>query len=357
MKIFHTSDLHLVKENDKRWEALVDVLSHARQNSIGVLVISGDLFNSNIDAETLRVPLRSLFEEVEFETLIIPGNHDAQSYGAGLLFGKGVRLLNNTDWSRNIVDQKDVRFIGIPYAEMDTQELRRRLRGLKDIIDPDQQNILIYHGELLDVSFDRNSFGAETGRYMPSRLAFFEELGVDYVLAGHFHTSFNPRKFGDNGYFIYPGSPVSITRREIGKRHAALIEPGEEPIPIPLDTHHFERVEVSLDAFSNEDPLEIVKARLQAVDPAASALLSISGTIQGSEEDLAEAIKAEIRDLAVEEREFTFRDLRGIIGHPVYALFQEHLECLQEAEDNSVSEGDALRLREMVIQAMSEVGL
>ena len=77
MKIIHTGDLHLIKEVDQRWGALVEVISQAKQETAEVLIISGDLFDSDADAEALRIPLRAVFEEAEFETLIIPGNHDA----------------------------------------------------------------------------------------------------------------------------------------------------------------------------------------------------------------------------------------------------------------------------------------
>ncbi len=355
--ILHTGDLHLVEQGDHRWEALTTVVQTGHQEAAELLVISGDLFDSRADADALRTPLRSIFEEAEFETLIIPGNHDAEAYTAGLYFGKGVHVLSNQDWSKNVFDTDEARFIGIPFAEMEAQEFRRRLRGLSELIDPGRANVLLYHGELLDASFDRGSFGTETGRYMPSRLVFFEELGVDFVLAGHFHTKFDVRQFAEGRFFVYPGSPASITRREVGKRQAALIEPGEEPVSLPLDTHHFERIEIALNAFSEDDPLEVVKERLEALDPSATVLLSVGGTIQGSEEKLAMAIRAELNELNVEEREFTFRDLSRVVSHPVFDLFAERLGALQADAEDPISNEEAERLREMVVQGMSEAGI
>jgi len=352
MKIIHIADVHLVDQADPRWSALGEAIRIANQEPADFLVISGDLFDSDADAEALRVPLRSIFEGAEFETLIIPGNHDSASYGAGLYFGEGVRILSDDAWSENIVDKDGVRFIGIPFAPLEAQELHRRLRGLRELVDPDRTNILLYHGELLDASFDRGDFGPEAGRYMPSRLAFFEELGVDYVLAGHFHTTFDFRKFGSGGFFVYPGSPVSVTRREVGKRHAALIEIGADPIRVPLDTHHFDAVEITLDAFSDADPLELIREQLQAVDSGATVLLSVGGTIRGSEEDLAKAIDAELEGMNVEARELTFRDLSRVVGHPVFAKFEEYLTSLLTDPKAGIDEQKAERLRQLVVQAM-----
>ncbi len=357
MKIIHTGDLHLIKEGDRRWDALVEVVSRAKHESVDILIISGDLFDSDADAEALRVPLRSIFEKAEFDTLVIPGNHDVASYAAGLLFGDRVRILSNAEWTMNVFDTEECRFIGVPFEAIDSQEFHQRLRGLRGLIDPDLVNILLYHGELLDASFDRGSFGPEAGRYMPSRLDFFEDLGVDYVLAGHFHTTFDVRMIGEGRYFVYPGSPVSITRREVGKRHAALIEIGATPVSIPLNTHYFEHVNITLNAFSDDDPLEVVRERLGGVDPSATVLLSVGGTMQGSEEQLAEAIKAELAGLSIEAREFSFRDLSRVVGHPVFAQFEERLSGLLLDEENEIGDQEAEQLRELVIQAMSEAGI
>lgn len=357
MRIFHTADVHLKEEGDERWQALREIVSAAKQASADYLTISGDLFDSDADAQALRIPLRSIFEGAEFETLIIPGNHDSESYAAGLYFGQGVRILNDPDWSKNIIDRDGVRFIGLPFAPMEAHEFHRRLRWLREYIEAGRSSVLLYHGELLDASFDRGDFGLEAGRYMPSRLAFFKELGVDFVLAGHFHVNFDVRRFGGTGFFVYPGSPVSITRREVGRRHAALIETGKDPIPVALNTHHFVAVDIVLNAFSGDDSLEVIKERLQKVDPGAYVLLSVRGTIHGSEEDLVEAIDAEIAEMNGEISEIGFRDLSRVVAHPVYAKFEERLSSLLRDPESGIDEQGAERLRQLVIQAMIEAGI
>jgi len=58
MKLLHTSDLHLIAKGDDRWNALVEIVSISNERSIDTLIISGDLFESEVDAEELRAPLR-----------------------------------------------------------------------------------------------------------------------------------------------------------------------------------------------------------------------------------------------------------------------------------------------------------
>jgi exonuclease SbcD len=303
------------------------------------------------------VPLRSLFEGAKFDTLIVPGNHDAEAFQAGLYFGERVQVLSNPDWSKNVVEYDEARVIGIPFEVMGADEFYRSLRGLRSVLDPDRTNILLYHGELLDASFDREAFGPERGRYMPSRLAYFAELGVDYVLGGHFHSNFDVREFREGGFFVYSGSPVSITRRETGRRHAALIEPGKAPEKIPLNTHHFEQVNVMLDAFADEDPLEKINSALEGVHPKATVLLTVDGTIRGAEQELVEAINEATNALQVEVRSFGFRDLSRIVGHPVFTLFESRLKELEKLGEDPLDPEQAEALWQLAIRAMTEAGV
>jgi len=54
MKVLHTSDIHLKEYNDDRWNALISLLETAKKESIDLFVISGDLFDKNVNAEFLR---------------------------------------------------------------------------------------------------------------------------------------------------------------------------------------------------------------------------------------------------------------------------------------------------------------
>ena len=357
MKILHSSDFHLVALDDLRWKALETVVSIAERESVDFFVISGDLFDNDTDADQLRPSIRGLFSNKRFETLIIPGNHDNLSFSSGLYFGEGVRIFKDPEWTKNLYSVGDIQFIGIPFEPIDQKVFRGKLRRISSLTDPQKTTIILYHGELLDVSFDRNSFGNESGRYMPSRLAFFEEVGIDYVLAGHFHTTFNVRKVGQNGFFVYPGSPVSVTRKELGRRKVGLIEIGKEPKPLEIDAHHYQLVEVVLNAFISEKPLDQINKKIEEVDSNGTALLRVGGSIMGSEQEFAEAINQEILNKNVELIEVLFRDVSKIIGHPVYALFESRLNEIQKSDENEITPETIEGVKELVIQAMAKVKL
>ena len=204
MRILHTADVHLKTVGDERWEALDNITNVCEKENVDLLVISGDLFDTTSDAHNIRDGVRKFFSTGASETAIIPGNHDTSSFKKGFYFGEDVHVLGESNWHKNIIEFEDVRVVGLPFENLDTQEFYLKLRGLSSKLTPERSNIILYHGELLDNFYSRNDFGpGEERRYMPARLSFFKELNINYVLAGHFHTKFDMRKLEEDRYFVY----------------------------------------------------------------------------------------------------------------------------------------------------------
>jgi len=305
MKILHTADLHLRTFGDERWRALE----------------------------------------------IIPGNHDTGSYKAGFYFGEQVTFFNHKDYRENIYDFDNMRIIGIPFEDIEATELLRKVRNLAPLFTEDRTNIILYHGELLDAFYSRSDFGPEgERRYMPAQLSYFEDLHVHYVLAGHFHTKFDVWSIGSSGYFVYPGSPVSVTRREVGQRRVNLFEVGEPPVEYPLDTEHFEQANIMLSPLLDLDPLDLVRERLSDLHPMATILLTIGGYVAQAEDELVSHVEALLEGRPVEPS-YEFRDIRNVLSHPVFKVFEKKL-----AEGEHDQE-QASQLRDTVIQAMIEARL
>ncbi len=103
---------------------------------------------------------------------------------------------------------------------------------------------------------------------MPTRLSWFADLGLSYVLGGHFHSTFTIRTFGDGGFFVYPGSPVSVTKKETGQRAVNLFQTGSAPVQFYLDTAHYVDEEIVCDPFSDRRPgSDLVSERLEGLHP------------------------------------------------------------------------------------------
>ena len=174
MKILHTADIHLRKHEDERWKALKKLIEIGKQENIEIFVISGDLFDKGIDAETLRPEIRDIFSNTGFKILLIPGNHDNESYKSGMYFGEDIIVLNDLN---SPFEYKDSVIWGLPFEVIEGTEILSRLKYLAGKFKKDKKNILLYHGELLDTSFSRNDFGEEgEERYMPVKLSYFQDL-------------------------------------------------------------------------------------------------------------------------------------------------------------------------------------
>jgi DNA repair protein SbcD/Mre11 len=274
LKILHTADVHLTKFGDERWAALQTILAVGKKENIDVLAISGDLFDERLDVDDLRPKLRELFSNNGFDIVLISGNHDC-NVCTDLYFGSDVKVLSDL---YKPYENQSTRIWGLPFDNVSDQQLIEKLQRLKGKLQEEYTNILLYHGELLDCLFSRKDFGEEGQyRYMPLKLAYFEDLSINYVLAGHFHSSFDVRALKNGGFFVYPGSPVSITRKECQVRAVNLFEVGKDPMPYGLETFHYAEKMLTLDPFKHIQPLEVIQEILQNASPLERVLLTVDG--------------------------------------------------------------------------------
>jgi len=239
MKLLHSSDIHLQLACGPRWDALDQLIATAEQAQVDALTIAGDLFDSAADAIALVEPIRRRFQCVPFDVLILPGNHDVDGLRLPLDLGPRVRVLRHERWTDNVVEYDYVRVVGLPFDNLSRKEMEERLHSLTSRLTPDKCNILLYHGELEEVRFDPEETSPHGLQHMPSDLGLFAALNVDLVLAGHYHDRYIELPLGPGRSFIYPGSPVSVRKRERGARCAVLLSPGERPVRLHLQTFHY----------------------------------------------------------------------------------------------------------------------
>lgn len=348
MKILHTADLHIRGFNDPRWKTLEILVEIAEEESVDILVISGDLIDTEVAAEEIRVELRDLFSGNPFHTLIIPGNHDMEAYSTGFYPGEDATFLSSKKIKENVFDTGDALFVGLPFQNLDFVGVLNLLNGLAEWLPEDRIIVLLFHGELLDAFYSREDFGSEGDRrYMPARLSFFQELPISYVLAGHFHSRFDVLEITPGRYFVYPGSPISITRRELGRRRINLFELGKRPKSRDIDTPHFEEIRITLFPGDEEDLAQLLLESIAKAHSEATILLTIDGFIEKEEIQFLEEIRSMLVGKSVEIN-YRVRDLGKIISDPLYASFTEVLNE-ERHDDATVKE-----IQQMVIQAMIE---
>ena len=379
-KILHTADLHIRKHGDERWLALEELVRIGVQEEIDLLAVSGDLFDRDTDAEQLRDRIREVFTGNGFKVALLPGNHDNASYQAGLYFGEEVIILGDP-FSK--IELSDAVVWGLPFEQLKEtgvvrrlQELSNQINNSQELNNPQEQgkyshkyHLLLYHGELLDAFFSPQDLGhEEESGYMPAKLSYFEDTGLHHVLAGHFHTNFRVWNLPGGSSFIYPGSPVSITTREKGRRKANLLETGKPPQEISLDTFHYEEIVVELDPLEETDPLETIKSRLKQVHSASYTFLRVTGYFNGetaglTEQDLVKQIhrlistkevlptsKGTLGQLEVPQvyLQAEFKDIRTILEDPLTQSFLEKLAQRGESRE------EQKRIRDLTLQAIME---
>lgn len=350
MKILHTADIHLREHGGDRWDTLQKLIEIGKKERIDVFVISGDLFDKGVDAEKLRPKIREIFSNNGFKIVLIPGNHDCNSYKSGMYFGEDTIILSDLNTP---FEYKDVRIWGMPFELIEGEKILVKLHSLVNNLIADKKNILLYHGELLDAFFSRRDFGEEgEERYMPIKLSYFKDLNIDYVLAGHFHSSFDVRTLENGGYFVYPGSPISISKRETGQRKVNIFEVGEPPKAYSLNTPYFEEVVIEFDPYKDKKPLETVKASFKDLHPEARVILIIKGYVNGkeigmSESEIVKRIKEIIGGKCIEEY-YEFRDIQTILEDD---LFKKLLDKLEQSD---YEDEKKMQMQEIAIKAMME---
>jgi DNA repair exonuclease SbcCD nuclease subunit len=348
MKILHTSDLHLKDYGDERWKTLEKLIEIGKKEKIEIFIVSGDLFDKNIDADNLRDKIRGILSNNDFKVILIPGNHDEKAYGNGAFFGEDVFVL--TDLNEPF-EYKDVVIRGIPFQPIEGQRVLEELYSVADDLSKDKTNILLYHGELTDAVFQKDDFGEEgEERYMPVKLSYFEDLNFQYILAGHFHSRFGVWNLNNGGYFVYPGSPISITKKETGKRKVNLFEVGKAPKEYEIDSPYYENIFITLDPFSNDSPLKLIKRRFDGIDDDAKVILIITGYINGhkigmTETEFVNEIKNIVKGKTLEEH-LEFKDINMILDNDLFKKFDFYLN---NSEDN---EERKKRLRDLAVKAM-----
>ena len=350
MKLLHSADFHLDNTSGPRFDAVSSVLQCAQAVGADVVTISGDMFNKAADVARVKPLLRELFDGFAGHVVLIPGNHDERGLGAGDFFGERVRVLDET---AAFVDVGPYRLIGLPFEDVSQQGVLERLLRCRDARREGACNVLLYHGELLDMVPQRGAFGEETdGDYMPLRLHSLDDTGFDFVLAGHFHRNFDIREYR-GGYFVYPGSPVSITRKETGVRSAAVVEPSKAPVPVALTSQYVEEVRVLLDPTDQDDPIARIKYQLNQIPGHARVFLEVGGfpnlgEVGLTEREFATALSEIALRPEVAELKNTAHDARVVLDHDLFVRFMHRLN------KTDIVDEERRAIRDVVLTAMME---
>jgi exonuclease SbcD len=343
MKILHTSDLHIKEYRDESWRAFESLIKVASKEKIDFFVISGDLFDEKSSFVKLYPEIRPLLNDTDYEFIIIAGNHDEKAFGTEAFLGEKVKIIRNLT---EPLEYENLRFFGFPFRNITSGEVRNNLRKLKNLALGDKTNILLFHGELLDHSFSGSDFGDEKINYMSARLSFFENLNLKYVLAGHFHTNSQIYELSSEGFFVYPGSPISITKKETGRRSVNIFEVGKPPSQYKINTTYYKKLTLTMYPEDNTSPISKIKKKIRKSPKEAKFLVTITGYTEEKEEDFHEKIKElkdKYRNLEIENR---VRGIKQLSEDELFKTFNNKLKELNPSRKR--------KIKKLVIKSLLE---
>jgi DNA repair exonuclease SbcCD nuclease subunit len=326
------------------------ILEIAKNQKVDLLAISGDVFDANSDLEDLRSKVSNLFSDIDFDVVLVAGNHDC-AICKEMYFGTKATVVASLD---KPFEKENVTIWGLPFEDLQDEEIIEKLECLRAHASDKRSNILLYHGELLDASFKANDFGDEAGncrRYMPLKLSYFEGLPIEYVLGGHFHTSFGVRPLPNGGFFVYPGSPVSITRKETGQRSVNIFEVGQKPSQHFLDTFHYADAAVTLDPFSGKNPLDIIREAIAQKHPASVMTLTVRGFLDCQALGMSEAEFAAAANQAAKGKcsiTFQFKNVQRILADDLFKSYAKKLD------QRGIEDQEKKEMLNLAVRAMME---
>jgi DNA repair exonuclease SbcCD nuclease subunit len=285
MRFLHTADLHLKKNEDVRLEIFEWLLKKADELRVDYFLIAGDLFESDTDATLLRQDVRRMFESVNYAFLIIPGNHDAGSFGPECNYGRNVIQLTQTPFQFMEID--GLRICGVPYGDKRFSECVRDLPGGLDI--------LLAHGTVYDQSYIYPLLDDQETRYMPVFPIDLQNI-ARYVAMGHIHRRFVALRYGET-HVVYPGSPISLDIKCEGERSFHLVEVDKERIEIQI--HGIEKApywqarEFFVYPRAERAIVDTIEAYLDGVaDPRVMPHVIVKGYIAENEKEYLDALSS-----------------------------------------------------------------
>ncbi len=227
MKILHTGDMHLDSPfatlAAERGEAakrelrkiFSDIIAYVKNNSIDLLLVSGDLFDSGFATRETAALIADGFEKAGCPVVIAPGNHDPydeNSIWKKRSFSDNVHIFSSPELSHFDFEELGARVYGYAF----TSQYMKECPLENKVAEGDMINILCAHG-------DTASPLSQYCPIMPSALSAF---GADYAALGHIHSpeAANDALWQKEISAAYCGCPQGRDFGECGVKGAWLVE-------------------------------------------------------------------------------------------------------------------------------------
>ena len=274
IKILHCADLHIgaslsslgfsaEKRGAEILRTLGSIVNCCKENSVRLLIIAGDLFDSNhINSQTLTAVFDYFASIPETVVAVTPGNHDFLSADSPYAesFPENVHIFKEA----GSIEVDGVTVHGIPFLSAYSEgfNLPKAENGV---------NILIMHGDL------------SGGPYNPLTEAALAESGMDYIALGHVH-KYSGINRADKTYWAYPGCPEPLGFDELGEKGVIIGTVSENECSLefmPLSAREYKEIYLDISDFTEQN--EVLSAARALLEKERNHLIKL---ILSGENDL-----------------------------------------------------------------------
>ncbi len=333
--IMHMADVHLDSpfsmrspSQAERWRtelrgAFSSAVLFARSNNISIVLISGDLFDSEYVTPDTRDWLIDVFKNApECMFYIAPGNHDPLTAGSiykTSAFPKNVFIFGK-DGEKAELPELGVNIYGRAFDSRSM--ISSPVAGFNNL-PSDRINILVCHGDV----------GTPVSEYGPVGKKEIAESGFDYIAFGHIHKGSGLQKEGGT-YWCYPGCLMGRGFDETGAKGVMVgfVGKGEADMRMcPMARRRFEERTVEITAaMSKTEALEHIRNELRALPAEAELRLTLCGEVGDGVMINASEISENctLIDRTVPRTDYTALEASGTLKGAFYTRMKERLdEC------------------------------
>ena len=219
LKFLHAADFHLdsafgalsprqaaARRRESR-ELAFRLANYVNQHRIDLVMLAGDLFDSNSAFRETGEQLAEALGQMEAKVFISPGNHDW--YGSGspwktVHWPENVHLFTENRLTAAEVPEWNLVIHGAAFTG--TEQTAGFLQGFKAPADG-KIHIGLLHGEIEPAE----------ARYNPIRKSEIVESGLAYLALGHIHKRREPQWYGST-LCAWPGCPEGRGFDELGEK-------------------------------------------------------------------------------------------------------------------------------------------
>ena len=259
LKILHTADIHLGakfsglgRSGDKLRAQLkktfMKIIDLALEQKVDLLLVSGDLFNSNqVSNATLGFVLGEFSRLNKIPVCLIPGTHDCYDNSSiyrnidSSSFPPNLHLLVDEEKPFIFLEELGVTVYGKGNRSNRSKEspLPKLNQGFNS-----KYNIALAHGSLQIPSKSQEDD-------FPITLEEIGNSGFNYIALGHWHSF---QEISKNPHTYYSGSPEQLKYSEKDSGNVLMVELNENQIKvdkIKIGEIKWEEIELYLDKFKN----------------------------------------------------------------------------------------------------------